>query len=119
MPPWLIKGVNRIVFGIVLSPCAKIGRDVLISYQVLGTVIHKRAVIGDRVVIATGITIGGRSGSSDVPVNAEGALIGANAIVPDDVSDSAVVVGVPARVKRINRPDQFPRYDVSMNEARH
>ncbi len=128
--PWLIKGFIRIAFGLVLPPSVSLGRGVILGYQGLGTVIHKMAVIEDRAVISTGVTIGGRSGRPGAPVIGEGALIGtgakvlgpirvgrgasvgANAVVLNDVPDYAVVVGVPARVIRINRPEDVPHYDV-------
>ena len=127
--PWLIKVFNRVVFGVVLPPSTQIGRGVLLSYQGLGTVIHKGAVIGDKVIISTGVTIGGRSGHEKVPVIEEGvfigtgakvlgpirigkyASIGANAVVLQDIPPYAVAVGVPAKVVRINRPEDIPRYD--------
>lgn len=126
--PWLLKGVNRILFNVVLPPAARLGKDVLLSYQGLGTVIHQDAVLGDRVVVSTGVTIGGRSGHDTVPVIGEGAYIGsgakiigpvrigkfasigANAVVLDDVPDFGVAVGIPARVIRINRPEDLPDY---------
>jgi serine O-acetyltransferase len=126
--PWLIKVFYRIAFGVVLPPSVRLGRGVILSYQGLGTVIHKDAVIEDRVVISTGVTIGGRSGLVGAPVIREGALIGtgakvlgaisvgkfasvgANAVVIHDVPAYAVVVGVPARVVRINRPEDIPDY---------
>lgn len=43
--PWLIKVFNRIAFGVDLPPSARVGRNVLFSYQGLGTVIHKEAEI--------------------------------------------------------------------------
>lgn len=128
--PKLIKIFNRLVFGVVLPPGAVIGRKVLFSYQGLGTVIHREAVIEDSVIVSTGVTIGGRGGRVGAPVIREGALIGtgakvlgpiqvgrwasvgANAVVLHDVPDYAVVVGVPARVIRINKPEDIPRYDV-------
>ncbi|QEL65384.1 O-acetylserine synthase [Oryzomicrobium terrae] len=127
--PWAIKVVNRIVFGVVLPPSCHLGRQVLLSYQGLGTVIHGRAWIGDGAVISTGVTIGGRSGHEVVPVIEEGAFIGsgakvlgpvrigrfasvgANAVVLEDVPPYGVAVGIPARVVRINRPEDLPRYD--------
>jgi serine O-acetyltransferase len=126
--PWLLKALNRIVFAVVLPPSARIGRGVVLSYEGLGTVIHKRAVIEDGALIGTGVTIGGRSGSVDVPVIGAGAMvgsgakilgpirvgrgasIGANAVVLADVPDFAVAVGIPARVVRINDPDALPDY---------
>lgn len=128
--PWLIKAFNRIVFGVVLPPSARIGRNVLFSYQGLGTVIHKEAVVLDGAIISTGVTIGGRSGFDGAPIIEQGVLvgsgakilgririgayasIGANAVVLEDIPPYAVAVGVPARVVRINRPEDIPRYDV-------
>jgi serine O-acetyltransferase len=126
--PTALKIFNRIVFSVVLPPSAELGEGVLLSYGGLGTVIHARVRIGAHTVIATGVTIGGRSGIETVPIVGEGALIGtgakvigpvrignhasigANAVVLDDVPDYGVAVGVPARVIRINRPDQLPDY---------
>lgn len=128
--PKLLKIINRVAFGVVLPPSVFIGKGVLLSYQGLGTVIHKTARIEDGAVISTGVTLGGRSGLPGAPVIGAGALIGtgakvlgpirvgrgaqvgANAVVLQDVPDYAVVVGVPARVVRINRPEDVPRYDV-------
>lgn len=114
--PFLLKSLNRIVFSVVLPPSAKLGRGVLLSYEGLGTVIHRKAVIGDDVVIGAGVTIGGRSGSVEVPVIGDGTMIGsgakilgnvcigryvsigANAVVLADLPDYAVAVGIPARI---------------------
>ena len=126
--PQLIKIINRIVFSVVLPPSAKLGKGVLLSYQGLGTVIHRRAVIGDRVIVGTGVTIGGRAGYEIVPVIGEGAMIGsgakvigpvrigrfasigANAVVLNDVPDFGVAVGVPARVIKYLSVDELPDY---------
>lgn len=126
--PWMLKAVNRILFGVVLPPATKVGPNVLIAYQGLGTVLHRDAVIGRGAVIASGVTIGGRAGRVGAPDIGEGALIGtgakvlgpvrvgrfasvgANAVVLDDVPDYAVVVGVPGKVVRINRPEDLPDY---------
>ncbi|HRD87463.1 MAG TPA: serine acetyltransferase [Accumulibacter sp.] len=128
--PKLLKIVNRVVFGVVLPPSVLIGKNALLSYQGLGTVVHKSAQIGNSVIISTGVTIGGRSGKNGAPIICDGALIGtgakvlgpirvgvsasigANAVVIEDVPDYAVVVGVPARIVRINKPEDVPRYDI-------
>jgi serine O-acetyltransferase len=128
--PKLLKVANRIVFGVVLPPSVFIGKGVLLSYQGLGTVIHKSARIEDGAVVSTGVTLGGRSRLVGAPEIGTGALIGtgakvlgpvrigrgasmgANAVVLHDVPDYAVAVGVPAKNIRINRPEYVPRYDI-------
>lgn len=126
--PQLIKIINRLVFSVVLPHSAHLGKGVLLSYQGLGTVIHRRAIIGDRVTVGTGVTIGGRAGHEAVPIIEEGAMIGsgakvlgpvrigryasigANAVVLSDIPDYAVAVGVPARVVKYLSPEQVPDY---------
>lgn len=133
--PWLLKTLNRVAFAVVLPPSTKVGRAVLFSYQGLGTVIHKNAVIEAGATIGAGVTIGGRSGHDGVPVIGESAMIGtgakvlgpvhvgryasvgANAVVLHDVPDFAVVVGVPAKVVRIARPEEVVNYR-QFSEAR-
>lgn len=126
--PYLLKAASRILFGVVLPPATQVGRGVLFSYQGLGTVVHRDAVIEDGAVISTGVTLGGRGGRHGAPHIGRGALvgtgakvlgpvrvgayasIGANAVVTRDVPDYGVAVGVPARIVRINRPEQLPDY---------
>ena len=114
--PRVLCAINRIVFGVVLPASARVGRDVLFGYQGLGVVVHADAVIGDRVVLATGVTIGGTGTQHGVPVIEDdvyigsgakllgpirigrGAKIGANAVVLCDVPAGCVAVGIPARV---------------------
>lgn len=123
MLPRLLYAINRIVFTVALPPSVQIGRQVVLGYSGLGTVIHARARVGDRVQIGTCVTIGGRSGHHEVPVIeddvqigsgakilgpiriGQGAIVGANAVVLQDVPPGAVVVGVPARVIRLRAPD--------------
>jgi serine O-acetyltransferase len=120
--PMLLKALNRVLWAVVLPPSAELGPGVLLGYQGLGTVIHRRARIGARVNIGSGVTIGGRSGHQQVPVIEDdvligsgakilgpvrigrGASIGANAVVLADVPPGGVAVGVPARVVRVNAP---------------
>ena len=126
--PHLIKAFNRIVFSVVLPPSAILGKGVLLSYHGLGTVIHRRAVLGDGVTVGTGVTIGGRSGHESVPVIGEGAMIGsgakilgpvsigayasigANSVVLNDIPAYAVAVGAPVRVVKVLSPEDVPDY---------
>lgn len=114
--PRLIYIFNRIVFSVVLPPSAEVGRNVVFGYSGLGIVVHKRARIGNNVIVSPNVTIGGRSGLLDVPVIEDdvligagacilgpvtigrGAKIGANAVVLRDVAAGATAVGNPARI---------------------
>lgn len=105
----------------MLPPSAQIGKGVIFGYSGLAIVIHKRAVVGDRVVIGPNVTIGGRSGfelvpeiGDDVIIGAgarilgpvtigSGARIGANAVVITDVPAGGIAVGVPAKVVRVGK----------------
>jgi serine O-acetyltransferase len=117
--PRLLTLLNRLVFATQLPAETQLGREVKLNYSGLGTVIHPRAVIGNHVEIGPGVVIGGRSEIWEVPVIEDhvligvgakvlgpvrvgrGAVIGANAVVLHDVPAGAVVVGIPARVLRI------------------
>jgi serine O-acetyltransferase len=117
--PRILTLFNRVVFATQLPAETRVGRGVRFNYSGLGTVVHPRAVIGDHVEIGPGVVIGGRSHIFEVPVVedhveigvgakvlgpvriGQGALIGANAVVLHDVPPGAVVVGIPARVLRI------------------
>jgi serine O-acetyltransferase len=120
--PRLLSVFNRIVFATQLPAGTRLGKGVRLNYSGLGTVIHARAVIGNNVEIGPGVVIGGRSKLYEVPIIEDyvqigvgakvlgpirvgrGAVIGANAVVLHDVPAGAVVVGIPARVLRIEQP---------------
>jgi serine O-acetyltransferase len=107
----------RNVYGIELPYSARIGRRVVFEHQ-HGIVVHGEAVIGDDCLIRQGVTLGIRTldrlGDAPVlgrgvnvgagakilgPVHiGDGAAIGANAVVLEDVPAQALAVGVPARV---------------------
>lgn len=102
--------------GGVIPYQAEIGRGTRFAYQGLGTVIHKKAVIGCNCFIRQNVTIGGGGGPDGIPVIGDnvdigaGAIllggihignnvkIGANAVVNKDLPDNCTAVGVPARI---------------------
>jgi len=82
--------------GIVISPTAEIGENVRIYQNVtigwtLGDENETAAKIEDDVIIYAGATIIG-----DITIG-EGAVVGANAVVLDDVEPGSTVVGIPAK----------------------
>jgi serine O-acetyltransferase len=122
--PFLPKLLNilfvRLLFSCQIGLGAKIGKNSTLGYGGLGVVIHERAIIGNNVIIGSGVTIGGTSHHHKVPVIGDNCLIapgakilgpitignnsviGANAVVIHDVPDNTLVAGVPAKILKSN-----------------
>jgi serine O-acetyltransferase len=119
---WLarfISHLNRWLTGIEIHPGAQIGRRFFIDHG-MGVVIGETAEIGDDVLMYKGVVLGGTSlerrkrhptieddvviGSNASVLGAitvgAGAKIGSGAVVINEVSAGATVVGVPGRVVR-------------------
>ena len=112
--PSIFKIFIRIVFGSVIPPETRIGKNVHFAYNALGIVIHRQCIIGDDVWISQQVTIGGLNEGfptigNNVYIGAgariigkicigDNAKIGANAVVLTDVPNGATAVGIPARV---------------------
>jgi serine O-acetyltransferase len=126
MAPRAISFTSRAVTGIEIHPAAKIGADFFIDHG-SGVVIGETAEIGDRVTLYQGVTLGGTgfargkrhptvgddvtvgSGAKLLgPVNVgDGAKIGANTVVIEDVPENSTVVGNPGHTVRVEgkRPE--------------
>ncbi len=108
-----------LLFGSVIPCSTQIGKGTILAHGSLGNVFHPDVIIGERVLIAHNVTIGGKSDASGgIPVIgndvyiAAGArilgnvhigndsLIGANAVVVKSVPAGSLVVGVPAQIKK-------------------
>ena len=119
----IISQTARFFTGIEIHPGAKIGKNLFIDHG-MGVVIGETSDIGDNVTIYHMVTLGGIAPSinsndqrnikrhptikEDVVIGSgaqvlgpivvgRGARIGANAVITKDVSENAVMVGIPAR----------------------
>ena len=119
---WFLAGrfvshVARVLTGIEIHPGARIGKRVFIDHG-MGVVIGETAEVGDDVTLYQGVTLGGTSlarGQKRHPTIgngvivssgaqvlgpfrvADGARIGAQAVVLSEVQPGATMVGIPAR----------------------
>lgn len=110
--PRVIMLLIRLIYGSYIPYQTRIGKDVHFGHK-MGIVISPNAQIGCRVKIRQQVTIGSGFAviGDDVEFGAgakvignvtigKGAVIGANAVVVDDIPPYAVAVGVPAGVVR-------------------
>ncbi len=129
LAPRVIAYVTRAVTGVEIHPAAEIGEEFFIDHG-SGVVIGETAVIGNCVTLYQGVTLGGTGFQrgkrhptlgNNVTVGSgakllgpiavgDGAKIGANTVVVEDVPPGATVVGNPGhpvRVegKRVEGPD--------------
>jgi len=107
--PFMLQQILRIFFSCFLPYKTRMGRNVHFAHNGLGTVVHPDCVIGDDVMIFSGVTlsvpqIGNRvhifTGAKVIGMVKIGnnVKIGANAVVLCDLPDNCTAVGVPARI---------------------
>jgi serine O-acetyltransferase len=129
LAPRLIAYLTRSVTGVEIHPAAMIGREFFIDHG-SGVVIGETAEIGERVTLYQGVTLGGTGFQrgkrhptlgDNVTVGSgakllgpiavgDGAKIGANTVVIEDVPPGATVVGNPGHPvkvdgRRVEGPD--------------
>ena len=125
----LISQIARFLTGIEIHPGAKIGRRFFIDHG-MGVVIGETAEVGDDVMMYHQVTLGGTGKEcgkrhptvkNGVTIAAgskilgaitigENAKIGANSVVLKNVPANATVVGIPARVVRVNGTKFEPEF---------
>lgn len=114
-----ISQVSRFFTQIEIHPGAKIGDGILIDHG-SGVVIGETTIIGDRVTIYQGATLGATGNEknfkrhptigSDVVIGSgakvlgpiqigDNVKVGANSVVLDDVPSNSTAVGMPAKIK--------------------
>ncbi|RLP73347.1 serine O-acetyltransferase [Mycetocola tolaasinivorans] len=121
--------IVRFMTGIEIHPGAQIGRRFFIDHG-MGVVIGETAVVGDDVLIYHGVTLGGKSLAKGKrhPTIGDGVTIGAgakilgpitigprsavgaNAVVTKDAPSDSLLVGVPAKVRKIVTDPVTPEY---------
>ncbi len=121
LAPRTIAYLSRAVTGVEIHPAARIGNGFFIDHG-SGVVIGETAEIGDRVTLYQGVTLGGTglqpgkrhpTIGDDVTLGAgakllgpvvvgDGAKVGANTVVVEDVPPGATVVGIPGHQVRLN-----------------
>ncbi len=129
LAPRAIAYLTRAVTGVEIHPAAKIGREFFIDHG-SGVVIGETAEIGERVTLYQGVTLGGTGFQpgkrhptlgDNVTVGSgakllgpiavgDGAKIGANTVVVEDVPPGSTVVGNPGHPvkvdgRRVEGPD--------------
>jgi serine O-acetyltransferase len=118
--PRTIAYLTRAVTGVEIHPAAQIGKEFFIDHG-SGVVIGETARIGDRVTLYQGVTLGGTGFQrgkrhptlgNNVTVGSgakllgpiavgDGAKVGANTVVVEDVPPGATVVGNPGHPVRV------------------
>lgn len=89
--------------GIVINACVRGGEHVYLEHQVtIGAERRQAPVLGSNVFVGAGAKIIGPI------IVGDGARIGANAVVVDDVPEYTTVVGIPAKVVRRRKPNPSP-----------
>jgi serine O-acetyltransferase len=112
----LVQLFSRTTYGVSLPASVEVGAHTSFANHGLGTVIHPRVKIGSNCVISACVSIGCRSKLPDVPVIEDdcfigagarilgpvrvgaGSVVGANAVVLEDVPPGSIVAGIPAKV---------------------
>ena len=117
--PFLLQRLLRIFYSIELPPSVVVGRNSYFVHNGLGCVVHERIRIDNNMLVYQNVTLGGGNGCAapivggNVIIGAgacvlgnvsidDNVKIGANAVVLSDVPDNCTVVGIPARIVKVD-----------------
>lgn len=110
----------RIIFAAQIPPEVKIGKNTVFGYGGLSLVLHKDSVIGENCRLGSGVTLGSKNPDRRAPIIGDNcfiatgakilggvvvgknSVVGANAVVTEDVPSKCIVVGIPAKVVKSN-----------------
>ncbi|QOJ22951.1 MAG: serine acetyltransferase [Gammaproteobacteria bacterium] len=110
--PGLLRLLMFLLYNSVIPPQCSIGKSSWFAHGGIGVVLHPDCLIGERVLIGQGVTIGGSFGSGTPKIGNDvwigpgarilgavtvgcNSIIGANAVVIKDVVENSVIGGVP------------------------
>lgn len=117
--PFFCKVLIFFLFNSVVPYTTTIGRGSRFAYGCIGVVLHGRAVIGERVIIGQGVTVGRKLSPNGIPVIGNdvyisagarilgdivignNVIIGANSVVVSSIPSNCIAAGSPARVIRM------------------
>ena len=130
----LLACITRLITNIDIHPGAMIGEDFFIDHGA-GVVIGETSVIGNRVTLYHGVTLGGTSWSKGKrhpslgdnvmvgagakilgPINiGNNSRVGANSVVVADVPESCTVVGIPGKIVKVREAGRQNAYGVDLD----
>ena len=142
----MISQLSRFLTGIEIHPKAKIGKNLFIDHG-MGVVIGETSEIKDNVTIYHMVTLGGIAPSIDSDnqrdikrhptlennvvvgsgaqvlgpiIIGKNAKIGANAVVTKDVSENAVMIGIPAKNinTKLESDESFKPYGIDRDKIK-
>ncbi len=127
--------INRLFFSVWLPSSVSIGKNFILGYGGLGTVIHSDTKIGNNVSIDHNVTIGRNPKDSKVPTIGDdvyiatgsviigeisvgnNVIIGANSLINKSVPDNCTVVGNPFRIIEKDRSMKYYELDVNLQKV--
>lgn len=115
--------LNQLVHNCFIKSTCSIGEGTRIAYGGIGVLIHKDSKIGRFCNIGTNVTIASASCTEDYVYIATGSrivgkkitigsfsIIGANAVVTDNIPPYSVVAGIPGKIINRITPENLDKY---------